>query len=229
MPLITIRNLEFTANVRVSQTVSFVSIPTHKVADHKVATKKVATKKVAADLRAAENSAQPIPAYSATWEIIADDPDKRPAKGDIIVDQDGTEWHVHKVTMIAHRGVWQCQAYAPITGFLPHETVNILRPFATVSENGLTTTAWRRVKSNLSAKLIGEGSRRPPGGGKSTANEHNLRAYHREYLPLQKHDLLELPDGRQYKITRTRNSHQTHGWTEWFLKINPNPVNVAEK
>ncbi|MCL2119915.1 MAG: hypothetical protein FWH27_15970 [Planctomycetaceae bacterium] len=59
--------------------------------------------------------------------------------------------------------------------------------------------------------------------------ENNHENHTREHLPLQKNDLLELPDGRQYKITRTRNSHQTHGWTELFLKINPNPVNIAEK
>ena len=185
---IKIRDSEFTANVRISQTVSFVSIP------------------------CGDSPAQIIPAYSATWEITAKDQNQRPAKGDMMIASDGTEWHIQKVTMVTHRNVWQCLAYTPMTGFLPHDTVNILRPSAAMSENGMTTMVWRRIKSNLSAKLT---------------SEKQLRAYTREHLLLQKNDLLELPDGRQYKIVRTRHSRPTHGWTEMFLKINPNPVVIS--
>ena len=210
MPSIKIHDRKLPATVHISQTVSFVSI----------------------------NTVQIIPAYCAIWEITIDNPAKRPAKGDTLTASDGTEWCIHKVTTIAHRGIWQCQTYTPITDFLPHETVNIVRASAIITESGVPTITWRCIKSNLSAKLLHKEKLRkerrsqeshPPCGKKTPEPplaEKELRAYTCEHLSLQKNDMLELPDGRQYKIRRTRNSNQTHGWTELFLKINPNPVVV---
>jgi len=175
---------------------------------------------------------QIIPVLNATWETSADDPSKRPVKGEVFIAPNGTEWHIQKVTTVAHRGVWQCQGYAAMTEsvlrpaiFLPHDTINILRPFAATSENGTPTTAWRRIKTNLSAKLICDDvlsqSKR-----ETVADEKKLRAYFRDHVPMQKYDLVELPDGRQYKITRTRKSAHTHGWTELFLAIKTDPVAI---
>jgi hypothetical protein len=189
------------ANIKISQMVSFAAI---------------------------SESSPVTPVLNATWEINADDTAKRPIKGDVIITPCGTEWHIQKVTTIAHRNVWQCRAYATMTGLLPHETMNILRPFAAVSETGTSTIAWRRIKTNLPVKVICNDmlAHHKPAQSKrkTTVCEKKLRAYFRDHVPLQKHDLVELPDGRQYKITRTRNSDQTRGWTELFLTIKSDPV-----
>ena len=201
--LITIGGEKFSANVRVSQTTSFAAI---------------------------SEPSQINPVLNATWEMIADDSAKRPAKGDTLIASDGTEWCVQKVTTITHRGVWQCQTYTAMTDFLPYDTMNILRLFAAVPETcaagaitGTPTIAWRRVRTNLSAKLICDAvlsqNKRETSG-----DEKKLRAYFRDHVPMQKHDLVELPDGRQYKIARTRKSQHTHGWTELFLTIKTDPV-----
>jgi len=231
MPYIKIHNTDYSANGRVSQTVSFAAIS-----------------KVAADLRTADY----VPVLTATWEVTADDLAKRPAKGDVLIAPDGTGWHIQKVMMVARRGVWQCQTYSPITDFLPYETINIVRAYSAVSETGNPTIAWRRIKSNLSAKLIREDMLTGKANG-----EKKLRAYFRDHVTLQKHDLIEIPDGRQrehcdpqpkreqlccdpqpkreqlccdpqqYKIKRTRNSDKTHGWTELFLTSKTDPVAVV--
>ena len=166
---------------------------------------------------------QIIPVLNATWEMNADDPEKRPAKGDVFTAPCGTEWCVQKVTTVTHRGIWQCQAYVEMTGFLTHDTMNILRPFAAMSETGTPTTAWRRIRTNLSAKLICDDVL-SQNKRETLGDEKKLRAYFRDHVSLQKYDLVELPDGRQYKITRTRKSAQTHGWTEIFLAIKTDPV-----
>jgi len=197
---ITIRGEEFTANVCISQTVSFASV-------------------------SQEPAAPIIPVCSAMWEIPATDLAKRPAKGDTLIAQDGTVWRIKKVKTIEHRGIWQCHAYTPMTDFLPHDAVNIVRALAAISETDIVTTAWQRAKTNLSAKLIRDNL---PAKRKSniTDNMKKLRLYFRDFIHLQKDDIVELPDGRQYKITRTRNSRHTHGWTELFLTMNPAPVAI---
>jgi len=173
---------------------------------------------------------QVIPVLNATWEMIADDLAKRPGKGDVFIAPDGTEWHIQKVTTITHRGVWQCQGYAAMTEsvlrpaiFLPQDTMNILRPFAAMSENGTSVTAWQRIRTNLSAKLICDDVL-SQNKRETCVDEKKLRAFFRDHFPIQKHDLVELPDGHQYKITRTRKSAHTHGWTELFLAIKIDPV-----
>ena len=169
-----------------------------------------------------------VPVYSATWEFpaknTAEDSVMYPGKGDVIIDADGTEWQVQKAANVTHRNIRQCQAYAEMTGFLPFDAIKIVRACAGTSEDGTRmTTAWRRVQSNIPAKIASEDVATHR---KTTAkkNASRLRAYTREHLQLQKNDLVELPDGRQCKIMRTRNSRPMLGWTELFLAVNKNLV-----
>ncbi len=201
-------SFEMSASVRISQTTSFAPMPTPG---------------------GAPGEMRIVPVFNATWETTGDDSDRRPVRGDTLIAADGTAWLVQKVTTVTHRNVRQCMAMTEITGYLPYETLNIIRPCAAVSENGVpSATDWRRVKTNLSAKVICDDLLSQYGGKSARHGEKNLRAYLQEYLHLQKNDLIELPDGRQYKPVRVRNSRQTLGWSELFLAIRDNQVVVSK-
>lgn len=193
------RDFEAKASVQISQTVSFAAL-----------------------------KSETAPVYNATWEFDAEHFERCPVKGDVIVDADKVEWHVQKVVGVTHRKVRQCQAYAEMTVFLPFDSVTIVRPCAARSPNGSRmTTVWRRVQSNVPAKIATEDMATHRKNMAKTA-EKNLRAYVREHLSLQKNDLVELPDGRQYKIVRVRNSRPMLGWSELFLAINDRPVAIVD-
>jgi len=191
--------IETKASLQISQTVSFAAIIEQQV----------------------------VPVYNATWEFNTKNLEQCPCKGDVIIDVNGTEWHVKKVTSITHRHVRQCQAYAELRDFLPFDSVNLVRACAGMLQNMTQmTTIWRHVKSNMSAKIAREDVATHR---KSRAKnvEHELRAYTREFVSLQKSDLVELPDGRQYKIVRVRNSRHMLGWSELFLSINKQPISIT--
>ena len=192
--------IEAKASVQISQTVSFAAI----------------------------RGQQAVPVYNATWEFDAKNSEQCPGKGGMIIDANNTEWQVQKVVGITHRQVRQCQAYTEVNDFLPFDFVNIVRARALVSQNGArTTVVWRQIKSNMSTKIAREDlvTHRK---SKAKTPENKMRAYTREFVTVQKNDLIELPDGRQYKIVRVRNSRQMLGWSEFFLTANERPVTIEE-
>ena len=194
-------DIETRASVEISQTVSFAAL-----------------------------KSDTVPVYHATWEFDAKNfgkcPEHFPRKGDVIIGKNNVEWHVQKSSFVTHRKVQQCQAYAKMTGFLPFESFHIIRPCAAKLNDGLRmTTVWRRTKLNVPAKIAPEEIATHRKNKAKNIADH-LRAYTREHLSLQKNDLIELPDGRQYKIVRVRNSRPMLGWTELFLAINNRPVAV---
>ena len=194
-------HIETKASLQISQTVSFAAITEHQV----------------------------VPVYNATWEFKEKNLESCPLKGDVIIDANGAEWQVQKAANITHRNIRQCRAYLELTESLPIDSVNIVRAYAVMSPDARQmTTAWQRVKSNISAKLVTEDVAKHR-KTKAKNNLPHLRAYIREHLSLQKNDFVELPDGRQYKITRTRNSRPMHGWNELFLTANTRPVVVVEQ
>ena len=191
--------IETKASLKISQTVSFAAIVAQQV----------------------------MPVYNATWEFSAKNFDQCPCKGDVIIDTNNTEWHVQKVISITHRQVRKCQAYAEIRDFLPLDSVNFVRAYAGMSHNKTQmTTIWRRVKLNISAKIVREDIATHRKNKKKNA-EHKLRVYIREFVSLQKNDLVELPDGRQFKIVRVRNSRHMLGWSELFLNVNKQLISIV--
>ena len=191
--------IETKASLKISQTVSFAAIIEQQV----------------------------VPVYNATWEFKAKNLEQCPRKGDVIIDKKNTEWQVQKVTSITHRQVRQCQTYVEMLDFLPFDSVNLVRAYAGMSQNKTQmTTIWQRAKSNMSTKVAREdiATHRK---NKAKNAEHKLRAYTREFMSLQKNDLVELPDGRQYKIVRVRNSQHMHGWSELYLSINKQPISIV--
>jgi len=191
--------IETKASLKISQTVSFAAIIEQQV----------------------------VPVYNAIWEFKAKNLEQCPRKGDVIIDANDTEWRVQKVISITHRQVRQCQTYTEMRDFLPFDSVKLVQACAGMSQNKTQmTTIWRRAKSNMSMKVAREdvATHRK---NKAKNVEHKLRAYTREFMSLQKNDLVELPDGRQYKIVRVRNSRHMLGWSELFLNINKQPISIA--